>query len=111
MKKIGSMTVFAAALALGATAHAGDVGGEHKSKTQMQPERGAAYGADTAAYEYGFNELDRDRDGFLSREEAREHETLASEWDSADADRDGKLSEAEFSAFEDNGESAGQEGK
>ena len=68
---------------------------------QMQPKNGAAYGADADAYEYGFESLDRNKDGFLSREEASEHDELSHNWDEADLNHDGKLDESEFSAFED----------
>lgn len=108
MNKSIAMTALAAAFALTTAAQAGDMKSDHKGdpamkseQGQMQPERGAAYGADADAFEYGFNDIDRDKDGFISQEEAREHESLVEEWESADANRDGKVSEAEFSAFED----------
>lgn len=113
MNKALSITALAAVFALGTAAHAGGMKGEHKDDmemksgqgtTEMKAERGAAYGADADAFEYGFNDIDRDKDGFISQEEAREHESLAEDWESADADRDGKLSESEFSAFEDGDE-------
>lgn len=108
MKKFPSITTIAATLVLSAAAHAAGTDSDAQGKTQMQPEKGAAYGADADAYEYGFSDLDRNRDGYLSRDEAREHETLANDWDQADADRDGKLSESEFSAFEDDEDTQGK---
>lgn len=98
------VTAITATFALGAPAYADHHKGSADSgrqKTQMQPEKGAGYGADAAAYEFGFTEMDRNRDGYLTREEAREHATLDDNWDKADANRDGRLSESEFSAFED----------
>lgn len=95
----------AAAFTLSAPLHAGS---QHEGKksggepaaTQMQPEKGAAYGADADAFEYGFQDMDRNQDGYLSREEAREHEELSKQWEKADANHDGKLDQSEFSAFE-----------
>lgn len=106
MNKPSLIAAIVAAVALSAPVYAGpqkqdSMTGQESAATQMKPERGAAYGADAAAYEYGFQEVDRNQDGYISREEAQEHEELAADWDSADTDRDGKLSESEFSAFED----------
>lgn len=54
------------------------------------PERSATSNA--------FYTLDRDSDGYVSKQEA--DESLRAEWDKADRDSNGKLDEAEFSAFE-----------
>jgi Ca2+-binding EF-hand superfamily protein len=44
----------------------------------------------------GFNELDRDNDGSVSRSEAQRNPTLARRFAEADADKDGKVSRAEY---------------
>jgi len=56
-----------------------------------------------------FQLMDQDGDGYVSREEARAHaeeearihrELEQEAWGEADADRDGRLDESEFSAWE-----------
>lgn len=44
------------------------------------------------------NKLDADKDGAVSREEAKDHPRLAERFDEIDADKDGKLTEAELRA-------------
>jgi Ca2+-binding EF-hand superfamily protein len=46
-----------------------------------------------------FNSLDVNRDGYLSRQEARASSTLASQFDGLDKDRDGKLSMHELTGW------------
>lgn len=48
----------------------------------------------------GFGSLDVNRDGYLSKDEAAEAPRLIDNWQSADANDDGRLDRAEFSAFE-----------
>ena len=104
MNKSILITAIAAAFALGAPVHAdhheGKMGAD-KGASEMKPEKGAAYGADAAAFEFGFEDIDRDQDGYISRKESEEHERLHGAWDTVDTDRDGKINESEFSAFED----------
>ena len=54
---------------------------------------GAAHANDA---EPGFHALDRDNDGYLTREEARLHAYLDRNFDRADANRDGQLNRAEY---------------
>ncbi len=106
MNKSILITGLAAAVALSAPVYAGSQAqdktqaGAHAA-TPMQPDQGAAYGADADAFEYGFQNMDRNKDGYLSREEANENDELAQKWDEADTNHDGKVDESEFSAFED----------
>ncbi len=116
MNKSILITGLAAAVALSAPVYAGSqqqdktpTGGH--AATRMQPEKGAAYGADADAYEYGFQNMDRNKDGYVSREEASEHDELAQKWDEADTNHDGKLDESEFSAFEDSDPDSGGSGR
>ncbi len=51
------------------------------------------------AKEAVFASLDANRDGYVSRREARRHAAVARGFDRADADRDGKLSPLEFSGI------------
>jgi Ca2+-binding EF-hand superfamily protein len=44
----------------------------------------------------GFNELDRDNDGGITRSEAARNPTLAKRFSEADGDRDGKVTRAEY---------------
>jgi Ca2+-binding EF-hand superfamily protein len=48
----------------------------------------------------GFAALDTDNNGAISAEEAQANETLSSSWTSLDANLDGQIDEAEFSAME-----------
>ena len=61
----------------------------------------AAYSASTLAGESElFKQLDSDGDGAVSAVEAAADPKLAAEWDMLDANKDGKLEQIEFSAFE-----------
>lgn len=52
------------------------------------------------AGEDAFMKLDRNADGFISAEESIENEALYRGWSKADANDDGMVDSAEFSAFE-----------
>lgn len=47
-----------------------------------------------------FDKLDKNHDGFLDKGEAMMEPRLLAEWASADANKDGKISKAEFLSFE-----------
>ena len=47
-----------------------------------------------------FNKLDTNHDGYISKEEASANKELTEDWKRADRNRDDKLDESEFSAFE-----------
>jgi EF hand len=57
---------------------------------------GAAYAADKAKDDPGFNKLDKNNDGYLSRAEARGNPWLAKHFKDADKNHDGKLSRTEY---------------
>jgi hypothetical protein len=46
--------------------------------------------------EPGFNALDKDNDGYITRAEAARDKDLMSKFDEADGNKDGKLSRAEY---------------
>jgi len=48
----------------------------------------------------GFKALDTDSNGGISTEEAQANEALSASWTSLDANLDGQIDEAEFSAME-----------
>jgi hypothetical protein len=50
--------------------------------------------------EQRFRAMDGDHDGYVTRQEAENHQRLRNNWEKADADADGKLNASEFSAFE-----------
>jgi hypothetical protein len=50
-----------------------------------------------------FSKLDTNRDGYVSKREAKANPALYKEWKRADANRDGKLDQAEFAQFETGG--------
>jgi hypothetical protein len=58
-----------------------------------EPEAGA--GASAAATSL-FDRLDRNKDGYLSREELESDEAKSRNWIAVDRDRDGRISRAEF---------------
>lgn len=51
-------------------------------------------------HEKRFQTMDRDGDGYITREEAREHRRLMDHWQEADQNQDGRVDKSEFSAFE-----------
>jgi hypothetical protein len=55
---------------------------------------GAAAGGDV------FTKLDSDKDGMVSKKEASKNKDLTAKWDTLDTNKDGKLDQGEFSAFE-----------
>lgn len=60
------------------------------------------------AAEDAFIKLDSNADGFISAEESIVNESLYQGWSAADANNDGKIDPAEFSAFEVNSDKQGQ---
>ena len=47
-----------------------------------------------------FTKLDADKDGMVSKKEASKNKELTSKWDTLDTNKDGKLDQGEFAAFE-----------
>lgn len=47
-----------------------------------------------------FTKLDSDKDGMVSKKEASKNKDLTSKWDTLDSNKDGKLDQGEFAAFE-----------
>ena len=62
------------------------------------PEGGSAQGTPSAQND--FTTLDKDSDGSLTKTEAEKNKELAAQWDTLDANKDGKLDQAEFAKFE-----------
>ncbi|PVV20802.1 MAG: hypothetical protein B6D78_09920 [gamma proteobacterium symbiont of Ctena orbiculata] len=60
------------------------------------------------AGEDAFIKLDSNADGFISAEESIVNESLYNGWSAADANNDGRIDAAEFSAFEVNSDKQGQ---
>jgi hypothetical protein len=57
-------------------------------------------GAESASPSAGFAALDKNKDGYISKAEARKDKGLTKQWDSADSNKDGKLDPTEFAQFE-----------
>ncbi|MBW9273679.1 MAG: EF-hand domain-containing protein [Candidatus Thiodiazotropha sp. (ex. Lucinisca nassula)] len=55
-----------------------------------------------------FMKLDRNADGFISAEESIVSEALYKNWSTVDANNDGRIDTAEFSAFEIKSENSGK---
>jgi hypothetical protein len=47
-----------------------------------------------------FTKLDADKDGMVSKKEASKNKDITSKWDTLDTNKDGKLDQGEFAAFE-----------
>jgi hypothetical protein len=69
------------------------------SSPSTSPDGGAAAGGDV------FTKLDSDKDGMVSKKEASKNKNLTAKWDTLDTNKDGKLDQGEFSAFEAGAES------
>lgn len=63
------------------------------SPSSTAPSGGAAGGDQ-------FTKLDSDKDGMVSKKEASKNKDLAAKWDTLDSNKDGKLDQGEFAAFE-----------
>ena len=82
----------AAALALAV----GSANAADKAKTGSTGATANHVGTDAKANDPGFNKLDKNHDGYLSRSEAAANPTLAKRFKDADRDGDGKLSRTEY---------------
>lgn len=60
----------------------------------------AVFFEDEEEIEEDFESLDRDRDGYVTREDASGWQRLAKAFDKFDADHDGRLSRVDFEEFE-----------
>ncbi|NIP73583.1 MAG: hypothetical protein GWO16_11375 [Gammaproteobacteria bacterium] len=74
-----------AAVAAGGGAGKGEMGAQAGSPEETQAR---------------FQEIDANQDGYISMQEAEEHQRLKDHWTAADQNADGQVDEAEFSAFE-----------
>ena len=54
-----------------------------------------------------FTKLDADKDGMVSKKEASKNKSLTAKWDTLDTNKDGKLDQGEFAAFETSAPSSG----
>ena len=55
---------------------------------------------DSSTTKDSFNKLDKDKDGYISKQEAQSNKKLTEQWEMVDADANGQLEMSEFSAFE-----------
>lgn len=55
---------------------------------------------DKSTTKESFNKLDKDKNGYITQQEAKDYKELLDKWDTADADANGQLEMSEFSAFE-----------
>ena len=57
-----------------------------------------------------FGKLDKNRDGSITKKEAASNRDLTKQWDTLDANKDGKLDQGEFAQFEASGSAGGASG-
>jgi EF hand domain-containing protein len=57
---------------------------------------GVAFAKDDDKDAKGFNDMDKNADGYLTRAEAKGNKELLSKWKEADTNNDGKLSRVEY---------------
>lgn len=70
------------------------------SSPSSKTDPGTAATSSTATSNDVFIKLDTDKDGVVSKKEASKNKALASKWDTLDTNKDGKLDQGEFAAFE-----------
>lgn len=58
----------------------------------------------------GFDAVDKDKDGSISKKEAASNKDLTKKWAALDANKDGKLDNGEFAQFEIEGSASGSMG-
>jgi hypothetical protein len=63
-------------------------------------------GTGASSNRMGFDRLDRNRDGFVSRDEAKDASELDTRFSELDTDNDGKLSREEYNAHDKNARGA-----
>jgi hypothetical protein len=97
-----SLVSAAAGAAFALTANAQMGGGSYPSNSS-----GAAPDASAAAPSAAFSKLDTNKDGYISKAEAKKDKELSKSFDSLDANHDGKLDPAEFAAYGGAGSSMG----
>ena len=71
---------------------------KEKVSGNKEPNRSAATGSTRPANDPGFNALDKNNDGYLTRSEAAANPDLAKKFKQADKNGDGKLSRTEYLA-------------
>jgi hypothetical protein len=90
-RKLSSVLVLAAAVALPSAVFAADTDSPSRTPSASSAPRDA--GAPMT-----FNSLDTNKDGYVSREEAKNSSALSKQFGQLDKDGDGKLSAAELAA-------------
>ncbi|HZM44867.1 MAG TPA: EF-hand domain-containing protein [Burkholderiales bacterium] len=88
-RKLSSMLVLAAAVALPTAVLAADADSPSRPPSASGAPRDAGM---------TFNSLDTNKDGYVTREEAKNSATLSKQFSQLDKDGDGKLSAAELAA-------------
>ena len=71
-----------------------------KTDPSKTTDPGTAASSSTATSNDAFIKLDTDKDGVVSKKEASKNKALAAKWDTLDTNKDGKLDQGEFAAFE-----------
>jgi hypothetical protein len=95
-KLIYKNKVFISAIALSWILPGTAISAEHDSHRQAQDVEQEQW----IARQPTFSELDKDQDGYLSKEEAESWDVLSSKFDDVDKNGDQKIDRPEFSAFE-----------
>ncbi len=96
--RTSSLLAIASALALAGPALA-QGGSQPQAQTEPQQQPPASEVGGTAAHAVSFDQLDRNRDGMIGRDELGGQHELARLFDDYDSDDDGRLSRSELDSF------------
>lgn len=104
--KLQSLTGIAAAVLFAGVASAQSPAQPATPATPATPSTGSSSSMSGG----GFDKLDKDKDGSISKKEAASNKDLTKKWDTLDANKDGKLDSGEFAQFEVEGSTSGSTG-
>jgi hypothetical protein len=97
-RKLSSMLILAAAVTLPTAVFAAGTDSPSRAPSASSAPPSASGAPRDSGTPMTFNSLDTNKDGFVSREEAKNSSALSKQFGQLDKDSDGKLSSAELAA-------------